>query len=297
METGEIKLQTVDLSDWVQSGEGWYAITYFHRTDRRLHLKLNVESMSYEDALAEFKRTRAAYELGVECPVTLQLVTDGSRYGIITERLEGKKSFARILSEHPEMMDSLARELAEAAHRLHSMPCDNAVCDSVPERMRTQINSCKWIKGKVRAALNSYADGMRPVGTCLHGDMHPGNYLRSDAGDLWIDLGRFGYGDPDLDYASQYILAYLTPKAMTKWVLHVDQAGYRRFVELFGLYYYGEDYHSPETQERLRRAVSLMLGTVMTKTPAAVLIFGSYVLGKVKVTQSIIRVLGLFVRK
>ena len=163
--------------------------------------------------------------------------------------------------------------------------------------MRAAINSCKWIKGKVKAALNSYADGMRPVGTCLHGDMHPGNYLRSDAGDLWIDLGRFGYGDPDMDYASQYVLAYLTPKAMTKWVLLVDQAEYRRFVELYGQYYYGEDYLSPETQERLRRAVSLMLGTVMTKTPVAVLIFGGYVLGNVKVTQSIIRVIGLFVRK
>lgn len=40
-----------------------------------------------------------------------------------------------------------------------------------------------------------------------------------------------------------------------------------------------------------------MPGTVMTKTPVAVLIFGGYVLGNVKVTQSIIRVIGLFVRK
>lgn len=42
---------------------------------------------------------------------------------------------------------------------------------------------------------------------------------------------------------------------------------------------------------------AVMLGTVMTKTPVAVLIFGAYVLGNVKVTQSIIRVIGLFVRK
>lgn len=297
MEIGEIKLHTVDMTDWEQSGEGWNAHTYFHRTDNRLHLKLNSESMTYEDALAEFKRTRAAYGMGVDCPATLQLVTDGKCYGIITERLPGKKSYARILSEHPDRIEVLAKNLAEAARKLHSIKCDTAVCDSVPERMRTEINACKWIKGRMKAALNSYADRMRPVKTCLHGDMHPGNYLRSEMGNRWIDLGRFGYGDPDMDYASQYILAYLTPKALEKWVLHVDQSTYRSFVELYGLHYYGEEYHSPEIQERLRCAVSLMLGTVIAKKRIAVPIFGPFVLGKEKITLFIIKALGLFVRK
>ena len=292
----ELEAELVNLEDWEQSGEGWNAITYYHRSDSSLLLKMNSGSMPYEETVREFKFTKAVHDLGVKCPDTVRLVTDGDHSGFITERLVGKKSFARILSEKPEMLDSLARDMAAAARELHSCPCDTTMFSSNPERIREEVNSCRWIKGELKDILNSCADGLRPVTTCLHGDMHPGNYLRADKGDYWIDLGRFGYGDPDMDYASQYMLANLAPASMVKWILHIDSATYSRFVERFGEYYYGEDFHTPETQERLRRAVCLVLGHAIAKSRAGVLIFGGYLRGHEKRTRFLLKLISPLVR-
>ena len=43
----------VNLEDWEQSGEGWNAVTYYHKTDENLLLKLNSESMPFEQTLTE----------------------------------------------------------------------------------------------------------------------------------------------------------------------------------------------------------------------------------------------------
>ncbi len=296
MKYDEDKPELIDLKDWEQSGEGWNALSYFHKTDGGLVLKMNSDSLSYEDTLTEFKLSKAVHDLGVKCPAALNLVTDGKRFGFISERLVGKKSFARTLSEHPEMIDSLAKDMADEAKKLHSIQCDSALFESVPERLRAEINSCRWIKDNLKKTLDSYADGMRPVTTCLHGDMHPGNILRTDKGDYWIDFGRFGHGDPDMDYASQFILANLTPAYMTEWILHIDHTIYSRFVELYGQYYYGDSFYAPETQERLRRAICLALGHGMTKSPAASRIFGHYVRGHAKLTKFLVRVVSLLIK-
>lgn len=296
MDNSEIRPVMVNLEDWEQSGEGWNALTYNHKTDADILLKLNRESIPCRDAEIEFGFSKAVHDLGVRCPATLQLVTDGKRYGIITERLPGKKSFTRILSECPEMLEPLAKDMAEAARVLHSIPCDTEKFESVPERIRREVNFQSWIKGRKKALLNRYADAMRPVTTCLHGDMHPGNYLRTEKGDYWIDMGRFGYGDPDTDYASQYILANLAPEPMIKNILHLDRATYSRFVDIYGQYYYGPDFRSAETQERLRRAVCLVLGHAMCKSPKACRIFGLYVTGHEKITFFVIRFISLLMK-
>lgn len=287
----------VDLEDWEQSGEGWNAVTYYHKTDENLLLKLNSESMPFEQTLTEYNLTKAVYELGVKSPAIIGLVTDGKRYGIITERLTGKKSFTRILSENPDMIGPLAKSMAGSARILHSLQCDTALFDSIPERIRNEVNSCIWIDGKMKARLNSYADSMRPVTTCLHGDMHPGNILRTSKGDYWIDMGRFGYGDPDMDYASQYMLANLAPESMVKWILHIDRATYSRFVDMYGQYYYGDEFRTKETQERLNRAICLTLGHAMAKSPAAARIYGPYVKGHGWFTTAIVRLISPLVKK
>lgn len=283
------KPELIDLNDWKQSGEGWNAVTYYHRTDSSILLKLNSESVPCEDTLREYEVTKALQDSGIKCPVVSKFVTDGERFGYISERYVGKKSFARILSEQPEMLDSLARDMAAAAREFHSVKCDTEVFDSLPERYRDKINSCRWMGKKVKRFLNSCADDMRPMTTCLHGDMHPGNYLRSDKGEFWIDMGRFGYGDPDMDYAVQFVLAELTPEPFLKQILHLDRATYRRFVESFGRCYYGDEYHSAEVQKRLKRAVCLLLGFEMTKSPLSGMVFGLYVKGHERVASFIIR--------
>lgn len=69
----------------------------------------------------EFQRSLSLYEMGVSCPKVIELVTDGERYGIIVEKVDGKKSFARIISEDPEQLEPLAKEFAREARQLHQL--------------------------------------------------------------------------------------------------------------------------------------------------------------------------------
>ena len=67
----------------------------------------------------------------------LEYVTDGQRYGMIVERIQGKESFGRIIADHPERLEELAGMTADYAKALHAMPCDTEVFDSVPLRTRS----------------------------------------------------------------------------------------------------------------------------------------------------------------
>ena len=48
----------------------------------------------------------------------LEYVTDGQRYGMIVERIQGKESFGRIIADHPERLEELAGMTADYAYRL-----------------------------------------------------------------------------------------------------------------------------------------------------------------------------------
>ena len=104
----------IDLSEWEEFGEGGVGKTFFHKTDDSVILKLNNEGWPEEKALAEYNFSKKVEEMGIECPHTYDYVTDGTRFGMTVERIKGKKSFYRILSEDPSKADELARPLRRA---------------------------------------------------------------------------------------------------------------------------------------------------------------------------------------
>ena len=83
---------------------------------------------------------------------------------------------------------------------------------------------------------------------------------------------------------------------MVKWILHVDRDVYRRFVELFGKYYYGDDFNTPETQQRIRRAVCLLLGYAIAVRPAGRLVLGPYIKGHERITAFMVRLIDPLVK-
>ncbi|MBQ2209560.1 MAG: hypothetical protein II404_06305 [Prevotella sp.] len=46
--------------------------------------------------------------MGIPSAESLEYVTDGQRYGMIVERIQGKESFGRIIADHPERLEELA---------------------------------------------------------------------------------------------------------------------------------------------------------------------------------------------
>ena len=68
MRDEELKPEQVDMQEWEQSGQGWNALSYYHKSDEGLLLKLNNEDFPYEETVREYQFSKAVYGLGVKCP-------------------------------------------------------------------------------------------------------------------------------------------------------------------------------------------------------------------------------------
>ena len=292
-----MEAEVINLDDWYASGRGGYADSYFHKKDESLILKLNFNEYPAEKAYEEYSRSRAVFELGVPCPEPVAFVTDGERYGLISRRIVGKKSLTRIMSEDPSRTDEMARKLAGMAKELHSRPCNTDFFESLSDRYRRAIDRCPQFPDDVREKLRSCLDEMKPCTTCLHYDLHPGNVITAGGSDYWIDLGDFGYGDPDLDFGILIVLSEWTPKMVLDDLLHISRKQCRRFTKLYGEYYYGEQFHNPELLRKLYHAALLRYAYALTFSEGSIAPLICIFRGQRFRSRLFISILDLFVKE
>lgn len=199
----------INLDEYVQSGEGGTALSYSHKDGKTL-AKLFMKGMGAETAEREFMVNKIVYEMGIPTPKPLRLVTDGTRFGAEYELIPNKRSFARILSQEPEQLESLSLRFAAMALEIHRTPVDTTRLPSMKNLIREQIVRYKEIPEDVREKALQFLEAVPDSPTCLHGDLHIGNVITDGERTLWIDVGDFAYGVPEWDlgmmyYASNYM--------------------------------------------------------------------------------------------
>ena len=123
----------INLDEYTLSGAGGTALTYTHKTEKRL-AKLFSPGFAADMAAQEFNTSKTVYELGIPTPRPIRLVTDGERYGAEYELIENKRSFARIISEEPECLEPLSKEFAKLARSIHATPADITRVPSMKQR-------------------------------------------------------------------------------------------------------------------------------------------------------------------
>ena len=140
-----MEAKQINLNEWETFGGGGFGESFYNKTDDSVILKLNKTSVSARKAQEEFRRSKAVYDMGIPSAEPYEFVTDGERYGMIVQRIQGKESIGRILADHPERLEELAGITAEyakacAAASTPSVP-SNAL--SLPSRARPQANMHK----------------------------------------------------------------------------------------------------------------------------------------------------------
>ena len=230
----------IDLNDWIEFGGGAAGSSFYHKSDEGLVLKLYGERWPQKRSLDEYVRSRSVFEMGVPCPEAYEYVTDGKRYGMISQRIKDKKSFYRILSEQPERVDEMARRFAVAARKLHDIECNTSVFRPLKERYEvafTDMKAPQDVKNELFKILHSFPDGTR----CIHGDMQGGNIITDGEKDYWIDLGDFSYGDPIMEFSTLWHNAINLGDAKILDMFHIHQDLNMEFTKLVFKHYYGED--------------------------------------------------------
>ena len=270
----------VDLQEWTPFGGGGFGESFFNKTDDSVILKLNKTSVSEEKALQEFQRSKAVFDMGIPSAEPYEFVTDGERYGMIVQRIQGKESFGRIIADHPERLEELAAVTADYAKALHETPCNTEIFDSENLHTRQMIDGSKDLPDDVKARLLGYIDELEPATTCLHGDLNPCNIITAEGKVYWIDLGDFGYGDPMLDFSILSHMSSWGPNPIIKNIFHIGRDVLKQFYEAMGKQYYGLRWNSPEIQEKMNRIAQIMAGKAICMWPQAVHVNLPYLQGK-----------------
>ena len=232
--------ETINLNDYVQTGEGGTALTYNHKDGKTL-AKLFMPSVTADNAIREFRISQIVYESGLPTPKPIRLVTDGERFGAEYELIQHKRSFTRIISQEPDKLEPLSERFAVLAKQIHQTPADTTRLPDMKELVMQWIDKISNLTDELRARINRFMNTVPSTPTCLHGDLHIGNIITDGQRDLWIDVGDFAYGVPEWDLGMMYYSANFLSAERADNIFHLDNATLRAHWAAFAKAYYGTD--------------------------------------------------------
>ena len=256
---GKPKPELIDMADYEESGDGYTAISYNHKDGKRM-MKLYAEYMPISEPERELAMSRAIMDLGIRIPKAYRLVTDGKRVGVEFERIQGKRSFARAISQEPEHLEAYMEDFAAACRKLHATPCNTEVFPSVKDHFNAVIDASKDLDEAQKARCHAFVAAAPDATTCLHGDMHIGNIITAGGEDYWIDLADFRYGHPYFDMGMLYFVTLSNPSdEIAMRLFHVSHAVMVKVWELFMRYYFGPEADLAEVSRTIEPYAALYM--------------------------------------
>ena len=231
----------IDLSTWTKYGEGGNGVTFVSQDEPEVILKVNKPSLStLEFVMHEFNVSKAVEALGIPIPKAYEIVRVGDSYATISERVKSKKSLSRICCDEPALTETMAGVLCEHGKKLFDTQCNTEVFPSRKAQLSKALEKVQFIGKKNHRILTDFARTIEDKTTCVHGDFQTGNIIRSSEGYYWIDLDRFGYGDPMFDIGHLFLICnvYSSMKQVQE-IFHMDEQQLRFFWKAFAQDYTG----------------------------------------------------------
>ncbi|MBR1539134.1 MAG: HD domain-containing protein [Bacteroidales bacterium] len=238
---GKPRPEPIDLADYEVSGDGYTAVSYNHKDGRRM-MKLYADYMPLSEPQRELQMAWSIMRLGIRIPKAYRMVTDGKRFGVEFERIAGKRSYARAISEEPGKLAEYTAEFARHCLELHATPCNTEVFSSAREHFRSVIDASRNYDALQKKQMYAFLDRVPEAATCLHGDMHIGNMIMAGGGSWWIDLADFRYGDPRFDLGMLYFVCLGNESdELALRLFHISHAQMVQVWDVFVRTYYGAD--------------------------------------------------------
>ena len=241
----------ISLNDYVLTGGGFNGESYDHKTNPELMLKLYMPG-KIEQPLYELHMARLVYEMGIPTPKPGDyVVTDDGRYGILFNRIIGKKSYSRATSDHPERVQQYAEEFAHMCLDLHAVHVDTTKLESVKERFYQYLDSNPFFTKVEKDKIGRFIADAPDTDTACHGDLQYSNAIFAGDRRYFIDLGDFAYGYNLIDVSMVYLCCYLSDPAFIKETYHLDSPLARKFWDYFAPVYFGSDRSLKSIEEEI----------------------------------------------
>lgn len=240
------EIQLVNLDDYKQIGEGGNGKTYVNPAIPGEILKVNNAPMStWEAVKRDYDVSRAVADMGITVPTTYRIVRVGKAFATISQRIEGKRSLSRICHDEPQRTEEMARLLCSKGKELFATECNTQFFPSRRDQALQAIKQFSFMSRKNRERLRTFVESISEDSHCLHGDFQPGNIIQTRADNYWIDLDRFGHGDPMFDIGHLFLICHIyAPMKQVQDIFHMTLEQFHRFWDAFAKEYTGQDDHA-----------------------------------------------------
>ena len=240
--------KTIDKQQWTclnKEGDAGSGLIYINSEEPDVILKTSsrAEEASRDNIVKEFYTAKAVYDLGISTPKMVEIVKIDQQFGIKSQYIRKKVSFARLAGENPDSIDSLAARMAELGHQLHAT---NALgsewLPSMKEWMLRAVTSTLMVDGKSKEAMVAFVEGLEDAPTLLHGKFNFTNLIVEDGTPYWIDLDRAAHGLPMFDLGHFYLYChYFAKQERVNNIAHMSEEQLRQFWNRFAFHYNGPD--------------------------------------------------------
>lgn len=246
------KPKPLDISKYQEFG-GSFLSKSFNSTDGDSMLKLYGPNVPKQMVAQEKSVAKAVMLFGIPTPLVGTLYEDGDMTALDFERIEGKKSFSRIIANEPDRLEEVTIRFARMCKQLHSTPCDTNIFADRSVTYRQAIINLKEFNDEEKEQMLEFLNSVPAKTTCLHGDCQMSNVITNGETDLWIDLADFGYGNPMFDMGMWYFLTQLNSEENMIKIFNFGKETCDKIWPIFIREYF--DANTPEQQAEVNREI------------------------------------------
>ena len=208
------------------------------RLDNETVVKLYKDGVDLGMAELEKRYAQAAFVLGIPTAVSYDVVTCGTRSGIVFELLNAEL-FSSVIRRDPQQIDRHAKRLADLATSLHAAKGDAEVLPRLKDRIRDYINQLRGVFEPAEIALLLERLEVIPdADNCVHFDLHSSNIMEQDGELVIIDMGDFSIGSNHFDIGLMYLIYGLPELGMCALATKIDTAHGVQFWNSFATHYF-----------------------------------------------------------
>jgi uncharacterized protein (TIGR02172 family) len=208
------------------------------RLDDETVVKLYKDGVDLGMAELEKRYAQAAFVLGIPTAVSYDVVTCGTRSGIVFELLNAEL-FSAVIRRDPQQIDRHAKRLADLATSLHAAKGDAEVLPRLKDRIRDYINQLHGVFEPAEIALLlARLEVIPDADTCVHFDLHSSNIMEQDGELVIIDMGDFSIGSNYFDIGLLYLIYGLPELGICALATKIDTAQGVQFWSSFAAHYF-----------------------------------------------------------
>jgi uncharacterized protein (TIGR02172 family) len=231
--TREISIDGLELLSQGVCGECF-------RLDTETVVKLYREGVAPEVAEQEKRYAKAAFVMGIPTAISYDVVSCGTRSGIVFELLNAEL-FSSVIRCDPGNIDLHARRLSDIAKLLHAGKGDRAILTDLKDRFRGYIRQIDDVLTPEETAyMLDRLEAVPDADTCVHFDLHSSNIMVQGGELVIIDMGDFSIGSNMFDLGLIYMIYGVPELGMCRMATKIETEDGLAFWNAFARHYFSD---------------------------------------------------------